>query len=42
MVEEHLNRGAAVTVAAKPVPTDEASGLGLLRIGEESKIVDFC
>ena len=41
MVEEHLNRGAAVTVAAKPVPTDEASGLGLLRIGEESKIVDF-
>ena len=41
MVKEHLNRGAAVTVAAKPVPTDEASGLGLLRIGEESKIVDF-
>ena len=41
MVEEHLERGADVTVAAKPVPTSEASGLGLLRVGEESKIVDF-
>ncbi|MGY8713114.1 MAG: sugar phosphate nucleotidyltransferase, partial [Verrucomicrobiia bacterium] len=26
MVKEHLSRGAEVTVAAKPVPTDEASG----------------
>jgi len=41
MVEEHLQRGADVTVAAKPVPTREASGLGLLRVGEDSKIVDF-
>jgi len=41
MVEEHLERGADVTVAAKPVPTSEASGLGLLRVGEDSKIVDF-
>ena len=41
MVEEHLERGADVTVAAKPVPTSEASGLGLLRVGEKSKIVDF-
>ncbi|MGA1116210.1 MAG: sugar phosphate nucleotidyltransferase [Opitutales bacterium] len=41
MVEEHLERGADVTVAAKPVPTGEASGLGLLRVGEDSKIVDF-
>ena len=41
MVEEHLERGADVTVAAKPVPTSEASGLGLLRVGDDSKIVDF-
>ncbi len=41
MVEEHLERGADVTVAAKPVPLGEASGLGLLRIGDKSRIVDF-
>jgi glucose-1-phosphate adenylyltransferase len=41
MVEEHLERGADVTVAAKPVSTSEASGLGLLRVGEGAKIVDF-
>jgi glucose-1-phosphate adenylyltransferase len=41
MVEEHLERGADVTVAAKPVSTSEASGLGLLRVGEGVKIVDF-
>ena len=31
MVEEHLERGADVTVAAKPVAVSDASGLGLLR-----------
>lgn len=41
MVEEHLERGADVTVAAKPVALSEASGLGLLRMGDEAKIVDF-
>ena len=41
MVEEHVDRGAEITVAAKPVETKEASGLGLLRVGEKSSIVDF-
>lgn len=41
MVEEHLSRGADVTVASKPVPAAEAFGLGLLRIGDESRIIDF-
>ena len=41
MVEEHLARGAEVTVAAKPVSTDEASGLGLLSLGEDARITDF-
>ena len=41
MVEEHLSRGADVTVAATPVPAAPAFGLGLLRIGDESRIIDF-
>lgn len=41
MVEEHLERGADVTVAAKPVALSQASGLGLLRVGEQARIVDF-
>lgn len=41
MVNEHLDRGAEVTVAAKPVPTEEASSLGLLSIGEDAKITEF-
>ena len=41
MVEKHLAHQAEVTVAAKPVSLDEASGLGLLRVGENSRIVDF-
>ena len=28
-------------MVAKPVPVSEASGLGLLRIGDDAKIVDF-
>lgn len=41
MVDEHLDRGAEITVAAKPIPTDEAMGLGLLRVDEGYNIVDF-
>ena len=41
MVDEHIERGAEITVAAKPVSTEEASGLGLLRVSEEASIVDF-
>ena len=42
MVDEHLDRGAGgVTVAAKPVLTEEAFGLGLLRVGDDANIVDF-
>lgn len=41
MVEEHLERGAEITVAAKPVPTNEASGLGLLSVDDYFKIIDF-
>ena len=41
MVNAHIDCGAEVTVAAKPVPLSEASGLGLLRIGDENRIIDF-
>lgn len=41
LVKEHLRRGADVTVAAKPVPVTDASGLGLLRLGENATITDF-
>jgi glucose-1-phosphate adenylyltransferase len=41
MVDEHIERGAEITVAAKPVSTEEAFGLGLLRVSEEASIVDF-
>jgi len=41
MVDEHLKRGAEVTVAAKPVSVDEASSLGLLSIGGDARITEF-
>ena len=41
MVLEHHERGAEVTVAAKPVPVTEASGLGLLRVDENAAITEF-
>ena len=41
MVEEHLERGADVTVAANPVSISEAPGLGLIRVGENAAITEF-
>jgi glucose-1-phosphate adenylyltransferase len=41
MVDEHIKRGAEVTVAAKPVSVDEASGLGLLSMGDDARITEF-
>ena len=38
---DHLSSGAGVTVAAKPVPVTEASGLGLLKVDEDGEIVEF-
>jgi glucose-1-phosphate adenylyltransferase len=40
-VDEHLERCAEITVAAKPIPTDEAAGLGLLRVDQDFGIIDF-
>ena len=40
MVAEHVERSAEVTVAAKPIATNEASGLGLLRVGDDASRID--
>ena len=40
-VQDHVASGAGVTVAAKPVPSSEASALGLLRVDGSGGIVEF-
>lgn len=40
-VEEHREREADFTVAVKPVPREAAAGLGIMRIDETGRIVDF-
>ncbi len=41
MVDFHLSRGASVTVAARPVPLEEASAFGVIVADEENRIVGF-
>jgi len=40
-VERHRATRSDMTVAVKPVPPEEASGLGIMRIDEEGRIVEF-
>jgi glucose-1-phosphate adenylyltransferase len=41
MIEFHTTRGAQVTVAALPVPVEQASGFGVIAADEDSRIVAF-
>ncbi len=41
MVAFHCARGAQVTVAALPVPVDQASGFGIVEVDGEERIVSF-
>jgi glucose-1-phosphate adenylyltransferase len=42
MVEHHLAHGAGVTVAAIPVPKEEASGFGIVKVAPDGRtIADF-
>jgi len=41
MVQFHLAHGATATVAALPVPVAEASGLGIIEVDAEERIVSF-
>lgn len=41
MIRQHLEQGAAVTIAAKAMPKTEVSGLGVMRVKDNSEIVEF-
>jgi glucose-1-phosphate adenylyltransferase len=40
-IAEHRQRGADVSIAVKPVTREEAPGLGILKVDEDGRIVDF-
>jgi len=40
-IAEHRARGADVSIAVKPVTREEAPGLGILKVDEGGRIVDF-
>ena len=40
-ISEHRRRRADLTIAVKPVSREEARGLGILRLDDESRLVEF-
>jgi Nucleotidyl transferase len=41
MHDAHRGRGADLTIAALPVPLEQASALGVMVIGSDRRVVDF-
>ena len=41
MLEDHVRRGAEVTIATKPTDRRDAGSLGILQVDAESKIINF-
>jgi len=41
MIDFHLTRGASVTVAARPVPIDQASAFGVIQTDTKNRITGF-
>ncbi|MCC0033461.1 MAG: glucose-1-phosphate adenylyltransferase [Brucellaceae bacterium] len=41
MLQQHVNSGADVTIGCLEVPRSEASGFGVMKVDENSTIVDF-
>jgi len=41
LIEQHRRTKAAVTVAAKAMPTDQVAGLGLMRVEDDLSIAEF-
>ena len=41
MVEQHLQTGAEVTIATKPVVREEAGSLGIMRVDDSLRITEF-
>ena len=40
-VKEHIENKADVSIAAKPLPLDQAEGLGLMRVNENLKLTNL-
>jgi len=41
MIRQHIDQHAAVTIAAKAMPKTEVSGLGVMRVRDDSEITEF-
>ena len=41
MIEAHVSRGADITIAAQPVPIEDASAMGLFQFDRDGQIVAF-
>src|SRR5512142_2597392 len=41
MIDFHLEKGAFVTVAARPVPVEQASSFGIITINGDKRIIGF-
>ncbi len=41
MIQKHIDSGADVTIAAKPMPKKEASSLGIMRVDDSLNITEF-
>jgi glucose-1-phosphate adenylyltransferase len=41
MVRQHRETGAAVTIAAKPMPRERTASFGIMQIGEERRVLGF-
>lgn len=41
MLETHLRTGADVTIGAVPVAREAASGLGIMRLGDDGRVIGF-
>jgi glucose-1-phosphate adenylyltransferase len=42
VIEHHLDTGAEVTIATKPVPRRDAGSLGIMKVNEFNRITEFC
>src|SRR5262244_1222773 len=41
LIDAHVDRGADITIAAKPVPMQEASAMGIFQFDREGQIIAF-
>jgi hypothetical protein len=41
MIEQHLRTGSDITIAAKPMPSDQVSGLGIMRVDGDLRVTEF-